>query len=63
MAIRSSEVKLQWNEDKFRESLLAVSWFVKVGELYDDQVTILRNFFKENYFYFSAPTGFGLNMA
>ena len=31
---------------------------------YDDQVTILRNFFKENDVYFSAPTGFGwLNMA
>ena len=46
MAIRSSEVKLQWNEDKFSESLLAGSWLVKVREFYDDQVTTFRNFFK-----------------
>ena len=62
MATRSSEAKLQWNEDKFRESLLAVSCFFKVKELYDDQVTILRNFFKGNDVYFSAPTGFGKSL-
>ncbi len=62
MANRSSGAKLQWDEDKFRESLLAVSSFFKVKELYDNQVTILRNFFKGNDVYFSAPTGFGKSL-
>eukprot|EP00794_Sanderia_malayensis_P012398 gene12398-13678_t len=54
--------RLVWNEEKFQEGIANVCQFFGVANMYEDQITVLRKFFKGQNVYFSAPTGYGKSL-